>query len=357
MTTTDSQTPISSPVVDRHDIDRSLTRVRELVNNPRHGVFGPHSMMWRIVKPIPVVPLMLMEAGLLEAPHPFIAFGTMGSKSATEFVPRFHRSADAFYDWFCGDLDTALLTARRIFGYHSKVSGTLPDDIGGYHRGQPYEANEQDLLIWVWATLIRPLKEYYEILEGRLSPSDIDRYYDECRRFALLFGIDENRLPAEWSSFLAYFDRVATSQVMEVSPEFLRRSSVLSGNVTGPWRERIAITWILSLSAYRLPTKIRDQYPNLPSGRRHRALAAATLGILRLVWPKLPRDVRESPRCRAAWRRVGTEGPSSRLGTWLAAKLPPPYGSSYRVAGVSGHGNPTRPIVPDPATFATPHLT
>jgi uncharacterized protein (DUF2236 family) len=115
MTTVLPQTSTASPVVDRHDINRSFESIREMVADADHGLFGPDSMMWRIVKPIPVVPLMLMEAGLLEAPHPFIAFGTMGSKSALEFVPRFHRSADAFYDWFCGDVDTALRTARRIF--------------------------------------------------------------------------------------------------------------------------------------------------------------------------------------------------------------------------------------------------
>lgn len=299
-------------------------------------------MIWRIVKPIPVVPMMLMEAGLLEAPHPFIAFGTLGSKSATEFVPRFHRSADAFYDWYCGDLDTAHATARRIFGYHSKISGTLPEDIGGYHHGQPYEANEQDLLIWVWATLIRPLKEYYELFEGRLTGAEVDRYYDECRRFALLFGIDETRLPADWPSFVAYFDRFAASEVMEVSSEYLQRASLLSGEFTGPWKDRLMMKWFLSIITYRLPPRVRKQYPRLPVARRHRALAAATWNAVRIVWPRLPRDLRESPRCRMAWRRVGREEAASGLGSWLEAKLSPPYSTSYRDAGLSPHGNHIR---------------
>lgn len=340
MATTASHLQIQSPVVHRPDLDRTHATVRKTAASSQHGLFGPDSMMWRIVTPIPVVPMMLMEAGLLEAPHPFIAFGTMGSKSATEFMPRFHRSADAFYDWYCGDLETALLTARRIFGYHSKVSGTLPEDIGGYRTGQPYEANEQDLLIWVWATLIRPLKEYYELFEGRLTQPEIDRYYDECRRFALLFGIDETRLPVGWSSFVAYFDSFAASQVMDVSSEYLERASLLSGEITGPWKQRLLTKWFLSLITYRLPPRVRDQYPGLPTARRHRALAALTWGAVRIVWPRLPRDLRESPRCRAAWRRVGQEGPSSRLGTWLESKLSPPYSCSYRDAGLSPHRNP-----------------
>jgi uncharacterized protein (DUF2236 family) len=250
---------------------------------------------------------------------------------------------DAFYDWFCGDLDTALLTARRIFGYHSKVSGTLPEDIGGYHRGQPYEANEQDLLIWVWATLIRPLKEYYELFEGRLTPAEIGQYYEECRRFARLFGIDKTRLPADWSSFMAYFDRFAASEVMDVSSEFLQRASLLSGETTGPVKDRLIMRWFLSLITYRLPPRVRDQYPRLPIARRHRALAALTWAAVRVLWPRLPHDLRESPRCRAAWRRVGAEGRASRLGTWLEGRLSPPYSCSYRDAGLSPHGTPTHP--------------
>jgi uncharacterized protein (DUF2236 family) len=317
-------------VVDRHDIDSSFDLIREQVANPADGLFGPDSMMWRIVKPIPIVPLMLLEAGLLEAPHPYIAFGTMSSKSATEFVPRFHRSADAFYDWFCGDLDTALRTARRIFGYHSQINGTLPHDIGGFDGGQTYAANEQDVLIWVWATIIRPLKEYYEHFHGRLRTDEIERYYVECRRFALLFGIDQARLPDDWPSFVAYFDAVAASPVMDLSAEFLNRPGPLSEKPTGTWKARLATTWILSIDAYRLPAPVRAQYPNLPTARRHRVLAAATLGALRLVWPMLPRDLRDSPRCRTDWRRVGADQPPSRLSRWVAAKLPPPYSVSYR---------------------------
>ncbi|MEY2591871.1 MAG: hypothetical protein QOJ67_3855 [Acidimicrobiaceae bacterium] len=343
MTTVLPEAPTSTPVVGRHDINRSFDKLREVVTEPDHGLFGPGSMMWRIVKPMPVVPMMLMEAGLLEAPHPYIAFGTMGSKSSTEFLPRFHRSADAFYDWFCGDLDTALRTARRIFGYHSQITGALPEDIGGFERGHPYAANEQDVLIWVWATIIRPLKEYYEHLHGALRPTEVDQYYEECRRFALLFGIDDDRLPADWPSFVAYFDSVASSPVMDLSEEFLRRPGPLSGDSAGPWRARVLTRWFLSINAYRLPAPVRAQNVKLPTGRRDRAVAMVTLRAVRLLWPLLPRDLQESPRCRLEWRRIGAEAEPSRLGRWVQRKLPPPYSVSFRAAGLTGHeGQPQR---------------
>jgi uncharacterized protein (DUF2236 family) len=329
MTTVHPAVPAAgSDVVERSHLDRSFERIRGQVSDPDHGVFGPSSMMWRIVTPIPVVPLMLMEAGLLEAPHPFIADGTMSSNSALDFVPRFHRSADAFYDWFCGDLDTALRTARKIFGYHARIQGALPSSLGGFEEGQTYAANEQDTLIWVWATIIRPLKEYYEHLEGRLTAAETSRYYEECGRFALLFGIDQDRLPADWASFVAYFDAVAASPLMDVSPEFLARPGPLSEKPTGPWKARLGTTWILAVNAHRLPPKVRAQYPNLPTARRHRAAAVVTFGVLRVLWPMLPRDLRESPRCRDDWRRVGLGRPRTRLARWVEGKLPAPYTSA-----------------------------
>ena len=342
MAITASQLGKPEPVVRRSNLDRAHAYLRETASSAEGGVFGSDSMMWRMIRPAPVLPMMLMEAGLLEAPHPFIAFGTMGSQSATDFLPRFHRSADAFYDWFCGDLDAALLTARRIFGYHSKVNGTLPEDIGGYRAGQPYQANEQDLLIWVWATIIRPLKEYYEALEGPLTRLEHNRYYAECRRFALLFGIDDALLPVSWSAFEDYFDRYASSAVMDVSEEYRSRAGLLNGVIPGGPVRRLITKRILSLIVYRLPPTVRAQYPDLPGSRRDRVFAALSWRVAPVLWRGIPRGLRESPRWRSACRRVGIQLSPSRFSAWQEARLPPPYGCSYREAGLSTHGNPLR---------------
>jgi uncharacterized protein (DUF2236 family) len=283
--------------------------------------------------------MVLLEAGLLEAPHPIIAYGTLNSQSADDFIPRYHRSADAFYDWFFGDLETALKTARRVFGYHSRIEGELPEDIGGMSRGRHYDANEQNVLIWVWATIIRPLKEYYEILEGPLPPAEVDVYYRECRLFALLFGIDDALLPVDWSGFLAYFDETAASPIMDLSDEFLSRSGILSGDVTGPLATRVLTTCVLAICARRLPAHVRLQYPNLPAGHRHQAMAATILRLAAL-WRRLPVGIRQSPRFTDACRRVGRVAATGRIADWFSRTLPPPYGRSYRQAGVSPHGNP-----------------
>lgn len=327
----------------RQDLARTHQLIRKRVARPKDGLFGPDSVMWKVAGPTPVVPMMLLEAGLLEAPHPIIAYGTLGSQAANDFISRYHRSADAFYDWFFGDLDTALKTARRVFGYHSRIDGALPENIGGMSKGRHYAANEQEVLIWVWATLIRPLKEYYEHLDGALTAAEVGRYYQECCLFALLFGIDEARLPATWAAFISYFEEMATSPMMDLSDEFLTRSALLSGNVTGTLPARVLTNGILSICARRLPTHIRKQYPGLPTRRRHRLAATVTLAIVAAVWHQLPRAVQLSPRFVDACRRVGRPAPSGRTADWFQAKLPPPYGRSYLQAGISPRGNPISP--------------
>jgi uncharacterized protein (DUF2236 family) len=162
------------------------------------------------------------------------------------------------------------------------------------------------------------------------------------RRFALLFGIDEARLPGNWLAFVDYFDRLTSSPVMDVSSEYLSRSGLLNGETAGGWKQQLTTKWLLSLIVYRLPPTVRAPYPGLPSSRRHRALAALTWGVAPVPWRSLPRGLRESPRWRAARRRVGIEPRPSRLAAWQESKLPPPYGQSYREAGVSTHGNPLR---------------
>ncbi|PKZ62631.1 hypothetical protein CYJ73_26105 [Gordonia terrae] len=188
-------------------------------------------------------------------------------------------------------------------------------------------------------TFIRPLKEYYECFHGALSPSDVEKYYNDCRQLALLFGIDQANLPKDWDGFVKYFDDFVTSPAMDLSDEFLRRSSLLSGDVEGSWKVRGGSTWLLCVVAYRLPLNIRRQYPGLPTARRHRALAVATLGAIRVLWSWLPKGLRDSSRARTALRRTGVECKKSRLSDWVAT-LPAPYGSSYAEANLSAHGNP-----------------
>jgi uncharacterized protein (DUF2236 family) len=315
----------ATDVVSSKDFRHSLEELRAQIEDPNLGLFGPDSVMWRMVTPMPVLPMALIQAALLEAPQPAIAYGTVGSQASTDFLPRFHRSADAFFDWFCGDVDAAFGAARKVFGYHSKISGEIPERVGLYEPGNHFEANEQDVLIWVWATIIKPIKDVYERLHGRLSAADTRRYYEECRRWSQLFGIDADQLPTTWERFNVYFDDYVASGALELSSS-LGGGGINAAAGKGGWRARMVTSWLLAMEASMLPRSVRRQYDYLPTGPLAMAVGRVSFPVMRVVGMVLPRDLRSWPRVRTAYRRAGVEGAPGRMGRWLANKLPAPYG-------------------------------
>ena len=329
--TTVAQRPAADPltkVIGRDDYREALAELRLRLDDPNVGLFGPESMIWRMVKPLPVLPLALSVAGLLEAPHPYVAVGTEGSKSAVEFVPRFHRSVDAFLAWFYGDWRNVVHAARRVYGHHRQVSGELPEDLGRYRAGHHYEATETEAMLWVWATIVWPIREFYERICEPLSAAETEQYYEEAKRFAELFGIDHSLLPPTWSDFTVYFSNYANSDAMDLRDEFLTRPNPLSQGPSGSFLQQIAVRWVFALFADVLPQNVRRQYPTLPYGWREWLTARASFLVLRGVWKVLPYELRDWPRCQAAMRRVGAAGPPGLLGRWLDNKLPPPYNAA-----------------------------
>lgn len=313
------------------DLSQSLEGLRATIADPNLGLFGPESMIWRMVSPLPVLPLALSAAGLLEAPHPYIAVGTEGTKSSVEYIPRFHRSVDMFLAWFVGDWDRASRAARRVYGMHTQVKGEIPEKIGRYEQGHAYAANETETLLWVWATIVYPVKEIYERFHGRLSLAETNRYFDETKRFALLFGIDPVVLPQSWSEFTAYFEAYAASDAMDLRGEFLTRKNPLSEGPTGPFIQRSATRLGFILIADVLPPNVRRQYPTILWRRREQVGAKVAFAVLRAIWFLTPRGLHDWPRCNAAFRRVGARGDAGRMARWLDRKLPSPYNAASDV--------------------------
>ncbi|MEW6777820.1 MAG: oxygenase MpaB family protein, partial [Bdellovibrionota bacterium] len=90
-------------IVDRPALEKSLDKIREIVRDPNQGLFGPDSVTWRVIAPLPVLSIGLFQAGLLEAPHPYVGFGTAKhSRVAKDPLGRFERSIRAFFDWYFG---------------------------------------------------------------------------------------------------------------------------------------------------------------------------------------------------------------------------------------------------------------
>jgi uncharacterized protein (DUF2236 family) len=322
---------ISDRVIGRSAIDESFAALRAGAADGAAGVFGPGSMFWQLLEPFPVLPMMLVQAGLLELATPKIFFGTEHSITRSgDYNSRFARSYEAFADWFFGDVDTALRTARRVHGYHTRVGGRAPADLGTVVQGQYYRATEQELMIFTVGTQIVPIKQLYELFVRPLTAAETERYYDEVKRFAMLFGVDVAAMPATWRDFDEYWQRCMSSGELELASDGLNRMGPFVDPSQLPFVTRNAVKVVMTLQFNLLPRSLHSQYAaKLPLAKaRPRAaklIALTVKGLLRV----LPASVTSTPRLVDARRRAGASGSlgsPTRGEARLRGALPHPFG-------------------------------
>ncbi|MGW4124821.1 oxygenase MpaB family protein [Nocardia sp. NPDC004711] len=327
----DPKLAIRDRVITLDDCARNHELLRKRVSDPNAGLFGPDSMMWRMVAPLPVVPHMLIHAGLLEQVIPEIMFGIMGSVVLEDYAGRVSRVYNSFMSWFVEDLDTALKVSRKINGYHSMVGGMAPENCGHMRTGQPYRATEELVMQKTVATQVIPIKQLYEILEGPLTKEEADRYYEECKIFSMLFGIDEELVPGtDWDSYEQWWmERVRSGEF-----ELYRGAKIAFGSVDGdgpkqPLLSRVVTNWYMSLEMNLLPDEVRVLWERRSSlGKPRPLMAKVSWFVLTNIYKRLPKGIITAPRMRAAQRRVGTAGETLRGEEWVAGKMRHPFGSA-----------------------------
>lgn len=289
------------------DLERSFELVRSHAAGMREGLFGPASMTWRIDREAAVF-LGAGRALLLQLAHPWVA-AAVGDQSRVfaDPVGRFHRTFGVTFTMVFGSLEQALAVARKLHQRHEAVTGVLPQSAGPFAAGSSYLANEVAALRWVHATLVETALVAYELVLPKLSQSEGERYWSEARLYAALFGIPPDSLPSDWTSFIAYNEAMAASDVLTVSQAARDiAQQIFSGQVTGlrpPF-------WYRALTAQLLPERLREAF-ELPYGEAERKSAARALGWMRRVYPSLPQRLRTvGPYQEAAGRLQGRDRPS-----------------------------------------------
>lgn len=289
--------------VSRDDLEQLLDRLRRETRDPRAGVFGPESMLWRVNRE-GVAFLGGGRAALLQLAHPFVAHAVdQHSQTKTDLLGRFVRTFDNVFSMVFGDLDTALRSAKRVHTYHGTVQGEIREDVGPYAHGHHYEANTTHALLWVQATLIDTSVQVYELVFRPLTVWEKDAYYEESKKFGMLFGISDRDAPADWRSFQSYVARMteAGSDVAVGAParemaRFLLQPPALGLGGFSKWYE--------SVTAVLLPPRIREEY-GFEVGPKERALFRASIETLRRTFPRLPPAMRFLPAYNDALRRIG----------------------------------------------------
>ncbi len=296
-------------IVSRAELEHSLARVTAAVRDPRGGIHGRDSAAWRIQREAAVF-LGGGRAVLLQLAHPFVAYAIdQHSKTRSDVLGRFQRTFANVFAMSFGDLDQALVAARRVHAVHTRITGTIPVDVGPYPAGTRYHANDTDAQRWVHATLVHGAVQSYELVLGTLPATVKEAYYQDGKQFARLFAISEDAMPPTWAAFDLEFERTLASSMLTVSEPARAMSRFLFGD-HGDGKRGAVGRWLELVTAGLLPERLRRQY-GLAWGLRERAAFAGSIAAMSAAYRLLPRPLRVLPAYVDAERRLAGRGPSA----------------------------------------------
>lgn len=288
--------------IDDAQFDRQLEVVHGKVPDPSIGVFGPHSMMWHMLRHVAPGALGSGRALLLQISHPWVTAGIdEHSVTRTDPLKRGRNTFKYLLQMIYGDRDQAMQAARDVRMIHEKVRGYLPYQAGSFQAGTEYRANEVQAMIWVHATLWETIVMTYEQSIGPLTPNEKERFYQETKLFAYMFGIPDQALPKNWEDFLAYCQAMRDSGTLEASPAAQELANYLFG-----WHGVMMyfpLKYAKLAAAANLPPDLREGY-GLKYGPLRQSFFRTTLWMSRVGHKVTPGFITKNPVHQEAVARL-----------------------------------------------------
>lgn len=222
------------------------------------GIFGPKSMAWTVFRERAIL-LSLSSAVVMEIGHPALAAaGHRHSSYRTDLLGRANRTLGALHTVVFGDLETVFTLVEHVHNIHRRVRGTVRATANPDWAGKPYQAQQPELMRWVWATLIDPIYASYSLLVRPLSPTEKAQFYEEWKLAAVLVGIPLSMIPQTLDDYQVYYQAMLTGDTLALDgsskamlhylvqnapiPERLHRV-LLAGWLTPHWRQVLGLPW------------------------------------------------------------------------------------------------------------------
>jgi len=256
-------------------------------------------MMWKVSRE-GVLYLGGMRALLMQIAHPKVAQGVAEhSRFREDPFGRATRTFQMVHSIVFGARDTAIRAASVVHAVHSKVHGRLAEAVPGM-SDPTYEANDPQLLFWVYATLADSSLYVYETFLPPLSAEEREQFYQESKLFARLMGIDDCYLPASLADFRRWVDEALAGDMLTVTAT---ARAVANALLKGPSLFIALRPANYALAAGMLPPKLREAFGlpwNLPMRR------AYTIGVrmVRMIVRLIPSDLRALPAARRVEKRL-----------------------------------------------------
>jgi uncharacterized protein (DUF2236 family) len=260
--------------------------------------FGPQSNIWAVNRER----ILLLAGGralLMQLAHPKVAAGVAEhSRFQDDPLGRLYRTMSIMWSIIFDHATQARAALRQVEMVHRRVQGVVAVDEPA-HAGEVYNAMDQTLLLWVHATLIDSAIAGYDLLVAPLSASERRGYYDDSKKLAALFGIQEEIIPPSIEAFDAYIRRSLASGEIVAGDKAKRLAQDIL--YPSPWVLRPAAPIFRLVTAGLLPETLRQAYGlawNLQREKRFFRVASA----IRQLLPFVPQIVRIVPNARTGLR-------------------------------------------------------
>nr|BBH92454.1 hypothetical protein KTA_06530 [Thermogemmatispora argillosa] len=261
-----------------------------------YGYYGPESVTWKITREAAIL-LGGARAVLLQIAHPLVAEGVYTHSSyLTDPLARTLHTFMLGQILTFGGRPEAHEAARTINRLHAGVFGHLSHDAGAYRRGTFYRARDQELLLWVHATLVDTALLLYTSLIGPLTRDEQERYYQESKAQARLLGLQPRYMPATLADLQSYVADMIQSDRLAATPQARRLAhTVLFPPLPSVFRPALHLHFLITCGL--LPEPVRALY-GYPWGPGHQQAFELIMQGLRSTLPHLPLRLRTLPVTR-----------------------------------------------------------
>lgn len=304
--------PVLDRLITKDDLQARLEEMSQRVMNPREGIYGPHSIAWKVNRHTDIM-FGAGCANLLQLAHPWVSQAIdQHSKTQTDPLGRLRRTFLNVHSMVFGSLDQVLDAAVKVHNIHAAITGKASETTGRTRQGSDYHANHVGAMLWVHATLWVTGLRVYELFHGPLTTPERDQYYEESKLFAFLFGVPQAAIPERWDDFIAYFDRVVASDELAVG-------AVGRQLVEYIFNMKVYLLPILKRhqihTALLLPEKLRVEFGLPERSARNQAKFDFDVKLIGRVMRNAPASVKYLPPYIEATKRIegSAIGPVTRM--------------------------------------------
>jgi uncharacterized protein (DUF2236 family) len=262
------------------------------------GLYGPHSVTWRVHLE-PVLYVGGLRALILQALHPWVMLGTYQNSALfdpAKAFARFLRTAEFVGIRTYGTTAEVDAAAGRVRRIHAKLRGHDPA------TGRAFRIDDPDYLLWVHCGEIDSYVDV-AVRAGVLNAAEADRYVAESVRSAEVVGAAD--APRSRAELKAYFDEIRPR--LRLTDEAITGTvNLLTARLPAPVSIKLTQPPVAALAFATMPRWARRMYgsPGLPTTDLTATLA---LKALRATVSRIPGPP-EPPRMQRARRLMAEAG-------------------------------------------------